>query len=198
MTLGEKIYALRMREGLSQEAFGEKLGVSRQSVSKWETDQSVPELDKIVMISDLFAVSTDYLLKESAMEEQWTLQQEPSGTEQDTNTVKAREIVKQGFSYEYKSKICWRGLPLVHVNLGFGRRAKGVIAIGLTAKGDRCHRIGCPGCDYGGADWNRSSSFCRGSSDRRYRAGRIRIWHCGHGRCLRGPFFYGCTGGGAI
>lgn len=135
MTLGEKIYSLRVKNGLSQEAFGEKLGVSRQSVSKWETDQSVPELDKIVMISDLFAVSTDYLLKESAMKEQWTLQQEPSGTEQDTNTVKAREIVKQGFSYEYKSKICWRGLPLVHVNLGFGRRAKGVIAIGLTAKG---------------------------------------------------------------
>ena len=135
MTLGEKIYALRMREGLSQEAFGEKLGVSRQSVSKWETDQSVPELDKIVMISDLFAVSTDYLLKESAIEEQWTLRQEASGTERDADTVKAREIVKQGFSYEYKSKRSWRGLPLVHVNLGLGRRAKGVIAIGLTAKG---------------------------------------------------------------
>ena len=68
MTLGEKIYSLRVKNGLSQEAFGEKLGVSRQSVSKWETDQSVPELDKIVMISELFTVTTDYLLKESAAE----------------------------------------------------------------------------------------------------------------------------------
>lgn len=70
MTLGEKIYTLRMKEGLSQEAFGEKLGVSRQSVSKWETDQSIPELDKIVLISDLFAVTTDYLLKGSGEEKQ--------------------------------------------------------------------------------------------------------------------------------
>lgn len=44
MTLGEKIYVLRMKNGLSQEAFGEKLGVSRQSVSKWETDQSAMSL----------------------------------------------------------------------------------------------------------------------------------------------------------
>lgn len=65
MTLGEKIYRLRAGEGLSQETFGERLGVSRQSVSKWETDQSVPELDKIVAISEIFGVSTDYLLKET-------------------------------------------------------------------------------------------------------------------------------------
>ena len=64
MTLGEKIYNLRTEKGFSQEALGEKLGVSRQSVSKWETDQSVPELDKIVAISEVFGVSTDYLLKE--------------------------------------------------------------------------------------------------------------------------------------
>ena len=64
MTLGEKIFRLRTEQGLSQETFGEKLGVSRQSVSKWETDQSVPELDKIVMISEFFGVSTDYLLKD--------------------------------------------------------------------------------------------------------------------------------------
>lgn len=64
MTLGEKIFRLRTEQGFSQETFGEKLGVSRQSVSKWETDQSVPELDKIVAISELFGVSTDYLLKD--------------------------------------------------------------------------------------------------------------------------------------
>lgn len=65
MTLGEKILKLRTEQGLSQETFGERLGVSRQSVSKWETDQSMPELDKIVAVSELFGVSTDYLLKET-------------------------------------------------------------------------------------------------------------------------------------
>ena len=69
MTLGEKIYSLRVKNGLSQEAFGEKLGVSRQSVSKWETDQSVPELDKIVAISTVFDVTTDYLLKSSEIDD---------------------------------------------------------------------------------------------------------------------------------
>lgn len=48
MTLGEKIYRLRSEKGLSQEAFGDMLGVSRQSVSKWETDQSLPELEKLL------------------------------------------------------------------------------------------------------------------------------------------------------
>ena len=186
MTLGEKIYSLRVKNGLSQEAFGEKLGVSRQSVSKWETDQSVPELDKIVMISELFTVTTDYLLKESAAEPasgqwkgttaaggpgqwngastaaggsgqwngvstaaegsgQWTKASgaeqasdvwgESSDTEQDAYECRGRAVVKRGFSYEYKSKRSWRGMPLVQVNIGFGRSAKGVIAIGLAAKG---------------------------------------------------------------
>ena len=54
MTLGEKIFKLRTEQGLSQETFGEKLGVSRQSVSKWETDQSIPELDKIVAARIIF------------------------------------------------------------------------------------------------------------------------------------------------
>ena len=64
MTLGEKIYTLRTEHSLSQEAFGDSLGVSRQSVSKWETGQSVPEIEKIVAISNLFGVTTDYLLRE--------------------------------------------------------------------------------------------------------------------------------------
>lgn len=69
MTLGEKIYRLRTEKGLSQEAFGEVLNVSRQSVSKWETDQSVPELDKLVAISDFFEVSIDYMLKDEVKED---------------------------------------------------------------------------------------------------------------------------------
>lgn len=64
MTLKEKIYNLRKNAGYSQEALAEKTGVSRQSVSKWETGESVPEIDKIVALSKIFSVTTDYLLND--------------------------------------------------------------------------------------------------------------------------------------
>jgi transcriptional regulator with XRE-family HTH domain len=62
MTLGQRILQIRTAAGLSQEAFGEKLGTSRQTVSKWELDQAVPEIAKIVLISRLFSVTTDSIL----------------------------------------------------------------------------------------------------------------------------------------
>ncbi len=64
MTLAEKIAALRKQQGWSQETFAEKMDVTRQAVSKWESAQSVPDIDKLVKISNLFGVTTDYLLKE--------------------------------------------------------------------------------------------------------------------------------------
>ena len=63
MTLGEKLSSLRKKQGWSQEELSEKLDVSRQSVSKWESDLSVPDIDKIVKLSEIYSVSTDYLLK---------------------------------------------------------------------------------------------------------------------------------------
>ena len=63
MNMAERIQALRKANGLSQEELAEKMGVSRQAVSKWESEQSTPDLDKILMMSDLFAVTTDYILK---------------------------------------------------------------------------------------------------------------------------------------
>ncbi len=65
MILADKITDLRKKNGWSQEELAEQLGVSRQSVSKWESAQSVPDMGKIVRISELFGVSTDYLLKDS-------------------------------------------------------------------------------------------------------------------------------------
>lgn len=62
MTLGEQIQALRKRLGLSQEELGERLGVARQSVSKWESGSTVPELDKLIAMSKLFGVSVGSLL----------------------------------------------------------------------------------------------------------------------------------------
>ena len=64
MTLAEKLLALRTEKGLSQEDLAEQLGVSRQSVSKWETGQSVPDLDKIIKLADLFGVTVDELVRE--------------------------------------------------------------------------------------------------------------------------------------
>lgn len=64
MTLAEKLLELRTARGLSQGELAERLEVSRQSVSKWETGQSVPEIDKIIKLSDLFGVSVDQLVRQ--------------------------------------------------------------------------------------------------------------------------------------
>ena len=59
MNLSEKILYCRKKAGLSQEALAEKLGVSRQAISKWETGESVPELSKLVLLARAFDVTTD-------------------------------------------------------------------------------------------------------------------------------------------
>lgn len=64
MILADKIMNERKKNGWSQEVLAEKLSVSRQSVSKWESAQSVPDLQKIIQMSEIFGVSTDYLLKD--------------------------------------------------------------------------------------------------------------------------------------
>ena len=69
MNLSKKIYEMRKAHGLSQEQLAEKLCVSRQSVSKWESGESIPELERLVEISKVFNVTTDYLLKESEVDE---------------------------------------------------------------------------------------------------------------------------------
>ncbi len=66
MPLADKITDLRKKQGWSQIDLADRLDVSRQSVSKWEMAQAVPELDKIIKMSELFSVTTDYLLKDDA------------------------------------------------------------------------------------------------------------------------------------
>ena len=68
MLLSEKIMSLRKRNGWSQEDLAQQLGVSRQSVSKWESMASMPDIQKIMAMSELFGVSTDYLLKDELEE----------------------------------------------------------------------------------------------------------------------------------
>ncbi|GEL77191.1 helix-turn-helix domain-containing protein [Tenuibacillus multivorans] len=66
MAFGEKLHKLRKEKGLSQEALAEKLNTTRQAISKWENGQGFPETEKLLMIGNIFEVSMDYLLKDSA------------------------------------------------------------------------------------------------------------------------------------
>ena len=63
MNVSDRIRELRKIKGISQDELAEKLGVSRQAISKWENEQSIPDIDKVISLSDYFDVSTDYLLK---------------------------------------------------------------------------------------------------------------------------------------
>ncbi len=69
MIFSEKLLTLRKAKGITQEQLAEKLDVSRQSISKWESGQSIPELEKIVALSTIFDVTTDYLLKSSEIDD---------------------------------------------------------------------------------------------------------------------------------
>ena len=88
MTFSEKISALRKQKGWSQEELAEKLMVTRQAVSKWESAQSMPDLDKLVQLSEALGVSTDYLLKD----EQAQSAPVPATAEQ---TVKPRHVTQE-------------------------------------------------------------------------------------------------------
>lgn len=70
MTTGEKIRNLRKKANMSQDAFAEALEVSRQAVSKWENNETKPDTTKLILISELFHVSTDYLLKDETTSDQ--------------------------------------------------------------------------------------------------------------------------------
>ncbi len=76
MILADKIARLRKKNGWSQEELAEKMNVSRQAVSKWESAQTVPDLEKILMLGNLFGVTTDYLLKDEMENEEFSAGEE--------------------------------------------------------------------------------------------------------------------------
>ena len=127
MNFAEHLMTLRRQRGWSQEELGNQVGVTRQTVSKWEIGQSTPELEKLVELSRLFGMSIDQLvgLKET------------DGEGVDSSYRHAQSKVRPlGVYYEYISPIKVFGLPLIHVRLGYGSRlAKGIIAIGNCAVG---------------------------------------------------------------
>lgn len=117
MTLGNKLSKLRKENNYTQEQLASVLGVSRQSISKWESDITYPETEKLIKMSELFDCSLDYLLKDS---------EEINYKSQPVDTSFFRKKLR-----ERKSEKILFGLPLWHI----GKNAKGVFAIGMNACG---------------------------------------------------------------
>ena len=121
MDFQERLFTLRRQAGLSQEELANLLDVTRQAVQKWEAGTSRPDMDNLVSLAEYFQVSLDYLVM---------------GREAAPQPVQT--VVNNYYHpwYEYKSKRTLFGLPLVHINMGFGLRvARGVIAIGNISIG---------------------------------------------------------------
>lgn len=81
MTLGEKLLKLRKAQGWSQEELAGRIGVSRQALSRWEAGNAMPDVERVVLLSDLFGVSTDYLLRKDWTQDAPVVQPEQKQTE---------------------------------------------------------------------------------------------------------------------
>lgn len=113
MGLGNNLLKLRKQNHLSQEEVAFKMNVARQTISKWELEETAPDINQAKELAKMFKVSLDTLT--------------------DNNSV-----VNNGLQsyYEYKSKRSLFGLPIIHINVGTSiRKAKGIIAIGNISKG---------------------------------------------------------------
>jgi transcriptional regulator with XRE-family HTH domain len=97
MSLGNKIYHLRIENNISQEMLASELDVSRQSISKWETEQSVPELDKIVLLSKYFHVSMDSLINDDSEIEHKEIPEDSSQSQKMKLKRVARILLKTCF-----------------------------------------------------------------------------------------------------
>lgn len=105
MILADKIIRLRKKNGWSQEELAEKMQVSRQAVSKWEGAQTAPDLEKVLMLSNLFGVTTDYLLKDEIEDEEFT--------DENDNTSVRRITLAQANDF-----LEWRKSASIRIALG--------------------------------------------------------------------------------
>ena len=136
-TTGARLARLRRAQNITQEELAERLGISRQAVSKWESDLAYPETDKLLALSRLYGCTVDYLLtgeEPAAHTPEGQAEVDPA---RDPNLWSRmnRAWGERPRYFEYKSRRCWGKLPLVHINVGFGRTASGVLAIGLKSQG---------------------------------------------------------------
>lgn len=126
MTFGEKLSKLRKENNYTQEELAYSLDVSRQSVSKWESDLAYPETEKLIKIGEIFHCSMDYLLKEEVLDKEET----SADSKKDSEKIRFFDKCKNLFK-ERKSEKTVFGMPLYHI----GRNAKGFFAIGIKARG---------------------------------------------------------------
>lgn len=126
MRLQENLIRLRKQKGFSQEELAYQLGVSRQSVSKWESGTSIPELERLIEMSELYGVSLDELVKGEDSVVQGMI----------VTDEQLHRVLRRSREYEYKSRLKIGQIPLVHIHFGYGKKvAKGIIAIGNIAIG---------------------------------------------------------------
>ncbi len=135
-TTGGRLARLRRVQNITQEELAERLGISRQAVSKWESDLAYPETDKLLTLSRLYGCTVDYLLTG----EEPTAAQTPPPSHEKTEEPNLLDRMNRAWGnrpryFEYKSRRTVGKLPLVHVNIGAGRTATGVIAVGLASRG---------------------------------------------------------------
>ena len=153
MNLAEKLTIQRKKSGMSQEQLADRLGITWQSVSKWEAGSSIPEIAKLVTMSEIFHVSLDYLLKDYLDDEQENFKERDDwqkgmadGSDKDWLSKdnsrleeKVDDIARYLKGYQYTSKTKIAGIPLVSIRfsrqLGRDGVAKGIIAIGNAAIG---------------------------------------------------------------
>ncbi|MDY3281289.1 helix-turn-helix transcriptional regulator [Dysosmobacter sp.] len=142
MELSEKLTVLRRRAGLSQEQLADRLGVTRQSVSKWEGGAAMPELGKLVALADLFGVTLDDLVREErALPEPGAAEslspELADRLEQKLDALTGDCRRSWGPYFQYTSKTRILGLPLVSVRFGRDRHpSENTLAVGVIAVGN--------------------------------------------------------------
>lgn len=127
MTLGEKISKFRKENNHTQEQLADILGVSRQAISRWESDTAYPETEKLIRLGKLYGCSLDYLLND----ENYDGTNAADTHQAAENTVYNMNDTARKALREMKSQKTLWGMPVWHI----GKKARGVIAIGLNAKG---------------------------------------------------------------
>lgn len=142
MKLSEKLQLLRNNNRLSQEELAEKLGISRQAISKWESGKSIPDLNKLVSISELYNVTIDSLVKDTDEiyildSNEIKISEEQKPEKVDDKKTQLVININRGYplEYEYKSNKILFGLPLVHINIGRGFISYGILSFGFISIG---------------------------------------------------------------
>ena len=117
MNIADRIQSLRKIKGISQEELADKIGVTRQAVSKWESEQSIPDMEKVILLSDYFEVTTDYLLK---------------GIESPKENKKQNKMANMGAIFNIVATTWTLIGALIAIFLWIGRQENYIVVVGLV------------------------------------------------------------------